>query len=137
MDDLSSPTSVTKSKTKSIIWRPLLPNIRCTQVPLTEVASVLDLYMFDTMSLGGSKLGEGYEILPERITNLYIFPRKMDASVLSGSTYFETCLKHWQEPYLCICGSEFKTTNSEAPKNIPVNAYEIEKVTLVETGETT
>ncbi|CAG8686959.1 12727_t:CDS:2, partial [Ambispora gerdemannii] len=32
--------------------------------------------------------------------------------------------------------SEFKTTNGEAPKNIPVNAYEIEKVTLVETGET-
>ena len=60
----------------------------------------------------------------------------MNASVLSESTYFETCLKHWQEPYLCICGSEFKTTNGEAPKNISVNAYEIEKVTLVETGET-
>ena len=69
MDDLSSPTSVTKSKTKSIIWRPLLPNIRCTQVPLTEVASVLDLYTFDTMSLGGSKLGEGYEILPKDCTH--------------------------------------------------------------------
>ncbi|CAG8626133.1 7646_t:CDS:2, partial [Ambispora gerdemannii] len=61
---------------------------------------------------------------------------KMNASVLSGSIYFETCLKHWQEPYLCICGSEFKTTNGEVPKNIPVNAYGIEKVTLVETGET-
>ncbi|CAG8433200.1 512_t:CDS:2 [Ambispora gerdemannii] len=40
------------------------------------------------------------------------------------------------EPYLCICGSEFKTTNGEAPKNISVNAYRIEKVTLVKIGET-
>ena len=69
MDDLSSPTSVTKSKTKSIIWQPLLLNIWYTQVPLTEVASVLDLYTFDTMSLRGSKLGEGYEILPEDYTH--------------------------------------------------------------------
>ena len=69
MDDLSSPTSIIKSKTKSVIWRPLLPNMRCTQVPLTEVASVLDLYAFDIMSLGGSKLGEGYEILPEDCTH--------------------------------------------------------------------
>ena len=61
----------------------------------------------------------------------------MNASVLSESIYFKTCLKHWQESYLCICGSEFKTTNGEPLKNIPVNAYEIEKVTLVETGETT
>ena len=60
----------------------------------------------------------------------------MNASVLSENTYFKTCLKYWQEPYLCTCGSEFKTTDGEAPKNIPVNAYEIEKVTLVETEET-
>jgi len=33
------------------------------QVPLTEVPSVLDLYTFDTISVGGGKLGEGYEIL--------------------------------------------------------------------------
>ena len=30
---------------------------------------MLDLYMFDTMSLEGSKLGEGYEILPEDYTH--------------------------------------------------------------------
>ena len=72
----------------------------------------------------------------EKITNSYIFPRKTNTSGLPGSTYFETCLKYWQEPYLCACGSEFKTTDGEAPKNIPVNAYEIEKVTLVETEET-
>ena len=72
----------------------------------------------------------------EKITNSYIFPRKMNASVLPGSTYFETCLKYWQEPYLCACGSEFKTTNSKVPKNIPVNAYEIKKVTLVKTEKT-
>ena len=30
---------------------------------------MLDLYTFDTMSLGGSKLGEGYEILPEDYTH--------------------------------------------------------------------
>lgn len=66
MDDLSSPTS---TKTKSLIWRPLLPNIRCMQVPLTEVASVLNLYIFDIISLGGGKLGEGYEILPEDFTH--------------------------------------------------------------------
>ena len=57
------------SKAKSIIWRPLLPNLRCMQVPLTEVASVLDLYTFDTMSLGGSKLCEGFEILPQDRTH--------------------------------------------------------------------
>ena len=50
-------------------WRPLLPNIQCMQVPLTNVPSVLDLYAFDVVSSGGSTLGEGYEILPQDRTN--------------------------------------------------------------------
>ncbi|RIB17966.1 hypothetical protein C2G38_2037297 [Gigaspora rosea] len=53
----------------SIVWRPLLPNFRCTQVPLTKVPSVLDLYTFDTISPGGNKLSEGYKILPEDCRN--------------------------------------------------------------------
>ncbi|CAG8544888.1 12250_t:CDS:2, partial [Ambispora gerdemannii] len=64
----SLPSSIIKPKTKSIVWRLLLPNVRCMQVPLTEVASVLDLYTFDIMSLGGGKLGDGYKILPENYT---------------------------------------------------------------------
>ena len=39
------------------------------QIPLTQVASVLELYTFDIMSLGGGKLGDGYEILPEDCTH--------------------------------------------------------------------
>ncbi|CAG8673951.1 9386_t:CDS:2, partial [Dentiscutata erythropus] len=53
---------VIKSK---MTWHPLLPNIQCMQVPLTNVPSVLDLYAFDVVSSGGSTLGEGYEILPQ------------------------------------------------------------------------
>ncbi|CAG8797556.1 9345_t:CDS:2, partial [Dentiscutata erythropus] len=60
-----------KSNKPSMVWRPLLPNLRCIQVPLTEVPSVLDLYTFDTTSPGGSRLGEGYKILPENCTNKY------------------------------------------------------------------
>ncbi|RIB19798.1 hypothetical protein C2G38_2035773 [Gigaspora rosea] len=52
-----------------MVWRPLLPNLQCIQVPLTKVPSVLDLYTFDTISSGGSRLGEGYKILPENCTN--------------------------------------------------------------------
>jgi hypothetical protein len=60
----------------------------------------------------------------------------MNASVLAESSYFETCLKYRQEPYICACGSEFKTTSGEAPDNIPANAFEINKYILTETGET-
>ncbi|CAG8736563.1 25751_t:CDS:2, partial [Racocetra persica] len=67
MDNVSSQSSsCIKSK---IIWRPLLPNIQCTQVPLTNVPSVLDLYTFDVVSSGGGALSEGYEILPQDRTN--------------------------------------------------------------------
>ncbi|CAG8685393.1 8124_t:CDS:2, partial [Ambispora gerdemannii] len=66
MDDLSfSSTSIIKSKAKSIVWQPLLPNIQCIQVSLTEMLSVLDLYMFDITLLGGDNLSKGYEILPK------------------------------------------------------------------------
>ncbi|RIB13747.1 hypothetical protein C2G38_2040712 [Gigaspora rosea] len=46
---------VIKSK---VTWRPLLPNIQCMQVPLTNVPSVLDLYAFDVVSSGGSTFSE-------------------------------------------------------------------------------
>ncbi|RIB27570.1 hypothetical protein C2G38_2160189 [Gigaspora rosea] len=52
-----------------MVWRPLLPNLQCMQVPLTKVPSVLDLYTFDTISPGGSRLGDGYQILSENCTN--------------------------------------------------------------------
>ncbi|KAF0411275.1 hypothetical protein F8M41_008210 [Gigaspora margarita] len=64
------PTSPINCNIKSsIVWRPLLPNLRCMQVPLTEIPSVLDLYIFDITSPGGGKLCEGYEILPEDCIN--------------------------------------------------------------------
>ncbi|CAG8791546.1 20327_t:CDS:2, partial [Gigaspora rosea] len=47
-----------KPNKPSMVWRPLLPNLQCIQVPLTKVPSVLDLYTFDTISSGGSRLGE-------------------------------------------------------------------------------
>ncbi|KAG9285737.1 hypothetical protein G9A89_003416 [Geosiphon pyriformis] len=55
--------STSSFETKKAIWRPLLPTIRCIQVPLIQVPSVLDLYMFDTVSLGGGSLSNGYKIL--------------------------------------------------------------------------
>ncbi|KAF0363971.1 hypothetical protein F8M41_013910 [Gigaspora margarita] len=58
-----------KSSKLDIAWRPLLPNLQCIQVPLTEVPSVLDLYTFDITSPGGGKLSEDYKILPEDCTN--------------------------------------------------------------------
>ncbi|KAG9304584.1 hypothetical protein G9A89_020148 [Geosiphon pyriformis] len=48
--------STSSIETKKAIWRPLLPTIRCIQVPLIQVPSVLDLYMSDTVSLGGGSL---------------------------------------------------------------------------------
>ncbi|CAG8704589.1 2320_t:CDS:2, partial [Dentiscutata heterogama] len=62
MNNISSSTSCIKSK---IIWYPLLPNIQCMQVPLTNIPLVLDLYTFDVISSGGGALGEGYEILSQ------------------------------------------------------------------------
>ncbi|KAG9302424.1 hypothetical protein G9A89_011474 [Geosiphon pyriformis] len=61
MGDYALSTSFIE--TKKAIWRPLLSTIRCIQVPLIEVPSVLDLYMFDTVSLGGGSLSNGYKIL--------------------------------------------------------------------------
>ncbi|KAG9300086.1 hypothetical protein G9A89_018363 [Geosiphon pyriformis] len=55
--------STSSIETKKAIWRPLLPTIRCIQVPLIQVPSVLDLYMSDTVSLGGGSLSNGYKIL--------------------------------------------------------------------------
>ncbi|CAG8692100.1 8440_t:CDS:2 [Gigaspora rosea] len=67
MNELSLPTdSAVKSK---IVWRPLFSNLRCIQVPLTEVPSVIDLYTFDTVSSGGGSLSEGYTILSQNCTN--------------------------------------------------------------------
>ncbi|CAG8444280.1 15873_t:CDS:2 [Gigaspora rosea] len=67
IDELSlSTNSTVKSK---IVWRPLLPNLRCIQVSLPEVPSVLDLYSFDTISSGGGNLSEGYTILSQDCTN--------------------------------------------------------------------
>ncbi|RIB18925.1 hypothetical protein C2G38_2036498 [Gigaspora rosea] len=43
--------------------------MRCIQVPLTEVPSVIDLYTFDTVSSGGGSLSEGYTILSQDCTN--------------------------------------------------------------------
>ncbi|CAG8461465.1 9879_t:CDS:10 [Dentiscutata heterogama] len=68
MDDISSLSTSYIIKPK-IIWRPLLPNIQCIQVPLTNVPSILDLYTFDVVSSGGGALNEGYEILPQDRTN--------------------------------------------------------------------
>ncbi|CAG8756852.1 4312_t:CDS:1, partial [Dentiscutata erythropus] len=58
-----------KSNKPSMVWCPLLPNLQCIQVPLTEVPLVLDLYTFDTILPGGSRLGEGYKILSENCAN--------------------------------------------------------------------
>ncbi|CAG8780269.1 36437_t:CDS:1, partial [Racocetra persica] len=66
---LSAISCDIKSNKPSMVWHPLLPNLQCIQVPLTEVSSVLDLYTLDTISPGGSRLGEDYEILPENCTN--------------------------------------------------------------------
>ncbi|RIB07415.1 hypothetical protein C2G38_2147582 [Gigaspora rosea] len=44
--------SLTSSNKSSVVWRPLLSNLRCIQVPLTEVPSVLNLYTFDITSPG-------------------------------------------------------------------------------------
>ncbi|RIA99912.1 hypothetical protein C2G38_2236622 [Gigaspora rosea] len=67
MNELSLPTdSAVKSK---IVWRQLFSNLRCIQVPLTEVPSVIDLYTFDTVSSGGGSLSEGYTILSQNCTN--------------------------------------------------------------------
>ncbi len=56
-------------RTKAIDWHPLLPNIQYMQVVLTEVPSVLDLYLFDVMSPGGGNLSKGYEILAQDSTH--------------------------------------------------------------------
>ncbi|CAG8637238.1 8413_t:CDS:2, partial [Ambispora gerdemannii] len=61
---------------------------------------------------------------------------KTEALELPESNYFETCLKYWQEPYIVACGSKFKTTDGEVPKNISVNVFEIDECISVETGET-
>ncbi|CAG8798835.1 10481_t:CDS:2, partial [Dentiscutata erythropus] len=58
-----------KSSKSSTVWRPLLPNLQCMQVPLIEIPSVLDLYTFDVVLSRGGKLSKGYKILPEDCTN--------------------------------------------------------------------
>ncbi|CAG8577327.1 504_t:CDS:2, partial [Gigaspora rosea] len=57
MNELSLPTDNTVNS--KIVWRPLFSNLRCIQVPLTEVPSVIDLYTFDTVLSGGGSLSEG------------------------------------------------------------------------------
>ncbi|CAG8645349.1 788_t:CDS:2, partial [Gigaspora rosea] len=57
-----------------------------------------------------------------------------DISVVPESSYFESYLKHWQEPYNVLCSAKFKTTNNEKLTNIPVNAFKINKYKSVETG---
>ncbi|RIB22619.1 hypothetical protein C2G38_2173562 [Gigaspora rosea] len=56
MNELSLPTDNTVNS--KIVWRPLFSNLRCIQVPLTEVPSVIDLYTFDTVLSGGGSLSE-------------------------------------------------------------------------------
>ncbi|CAG8706281.1 27726_t:CDS:2, partial [Dentiscutata erythropus] len=67
MNKLSLSTdSAVKSK---IAWHLLFSNLRCIQVPLTEVSLVIDLYIFDTVSSGGGSFSEGYTVLSQDCTN--------------------------------------------------------------------
>ena len=66
----------------------------------------------------------------------YLFFRKLATSSIKESDYFEACLKYWQEPYIVAYESEFKTTDGEVPKNIPIDAFEIDEYISVETSAT-
>ncbi|RIB07442.1 hypothetical protein C2G38_2274242 [Gigaspora rosea] len=71
------------------------------------------------------------------LANVYdIVLIKLQLSVLSGKgTYFKTCLKHWQDPCIVSCGSEFVTMNGKQPKNVLVNAFKVDKYTSIESGK--
>ncbi|CAG8630146.1 21867_t:CDS:2 [Gigaspora margarita] len=60
--------------------------------------------------------------------------KKTQASMLQESNYFETCLKNWQEPYIALCRSEFKTMDEKESINIPENTFKIDKYTSAKTG---
>ncbi|KAF0411274.1 hypothetical protein F8M41_008209 [Gigaspora margarita] len=60
--------------------------------------------------------------------------QKSQEPVVPESSYFESYLKHWQEPYNVPCSAEFKTINNEKLTNIPGNAFKIDKYKSVETG---
>ena len=77
-----STNSTVKSK---IVWRLLFSNLRCIQVPLTEVPSVIDLYTFDTVSSGGGSLSEGYTILSQNCTNNGQVRKELD--------YYKLCMR--------------------------------------------
>ena len=66
----------------------------------------------------------------------FIYCSKTEAPILPNSTYFETCLKYWQDPHIVACESVFKTIDSKPSETIPVNAFEISECLLAETNET-
>ncbi|CAG8782044.1 20965_t:CDS:2, partial [Gigaspora rosea] len=46
--------------------------------------------------------------------------------VLPGeSNYFETCLKHWQEPCIVSCGSEFMTMDEKKTKKCSCECLQV------------
>ncbi|RIB15404.1 hypothetical protein C2G38_2192440 [Gigaspora rosea] len=89
MDDLYLPINC--NNRSSIIWCPLLPNFQCIQVPLTEIPSVLNLYIFDTILSGGGRLGEGgfllfpIKVREEDVKKLYF--KKLVGEYLSVESY--------------------------------------------------
>ncbi|CAG8646658.1 5773_t:CDS:2 [Dentiscutata erythropus] len=122
MDELSLSThSAVKSK---IVWRPLLLNLRCIQVPLTQVPSVLDLYSFDTISSGGSNLGEGYTILSQDCTNR---GRLCDGDVKSITLIDEdaTQLTKSKLAYVEYLGYSIRKGHIVVLRDKPLNLYNI------------
>ncbi|RIB13746.1 hypothetical protein C2G38_2196937 [Gigaspora rosea] len=64
---------------------------------------------------------------------LLLKAQKPQSQVLpGGGNYFETCLKYWQELFIVSCGSELVTINGKKPKDVPANAYKVDKYASLE-----
>ncbi|CAG8763644.1 12347_t:CDS:2, partial [Dentiscutata heterogama] len=122
----SSPSSYNVQSSKSsVVWRSLLPNLQCMQVLLIEVLSVLDLYTFDMISPGGSRLSEGYTILPDDCTNR----SQVHEGGVKTITLVDEYLKQLYNPtfaYIEYLGCSARKGRISIPQDKPLNLYNIE-----------
>ncbi|CAG8627082.1 26970_t:CDS:2 [Gigaspora margarita] len=74
----------------------------------------------------------GLTLIQSAFTQQNIYSQAAAFAIANPTSYTHLLIKYWEEPCVVSCGSELVTMNGRSPKNIPKNAFKVDKYTSVE-----
>ncbi|RIB13245.1 hypothetical protein C2G38_2198395 [Gigaspora rosea] len=77
----------------------------------------------------------GLTLIQSAFTQQNIYSQAVAFAIANPTSYTHLLIKHWEEPCVVSCGLEFVTINRRNPKNVPKNAFKVDKYTSVESGK--